>query len=174
MKNIIAQIQSAVPTLIKRGVALGITMSLLNVSLAVAMPKTLVDGAAALHSELAVSSEVSLLEQSREITVSASIYNPGDVNQTDSTPCHGPTNNWVCNVDQRIIAANFLKLGQKVLLPTIYGDEVVTNVDRMNARYQEGFIDIALYLGDSPEQMAAAKAQALRFGRQDIPMIILD
>ncbi len=67
----------------------------------------------------------------KTITVMATAYT-SEVAQTDSTPfttASGTT------VRDGVIAANFLPIGTKVKIPNVYGDQIFTVEDRMNARY---------------------------------------
>ncbi len=172
MKNIVATVQSAIPTLAKRGIALGLTMALLNVSLAVAEPTTGINGALALKNDAAVVATVDLAKvEGRTMLVQASAYNPGDRNQNDSDPCIGAANTNLCKPGVKAVASNDFKLYQKLL---INGEEYVV-LDRMNSRYKGGYIDIAIYYGSSAEEVAAAKAAALKFGRQnDFEIVVLN
>ncbi len=54
-----------------------------------------------------------------------------------------------------MIAANWLPLGTKVKIPSLYGDKIFTVDDRMNARYGYGRMDIWL---------DTSKAEAKKFG----------
>jgi len=56
--------------------------------------------------------------------------------QTDSTPCITANGFDLCeNNEENVIAANFLPFGTKVRIPELFGDQVFTVQDRMNARY---------------------------------------
>lgn len=52
-----------------------------------------------------------------------------------------------------MIAANFLPLGTKVKIPSLYGDKIFTVDDRMNARYGYGRMDIWM---DAPRSVVNA------------------
>lgn len=54
-----------------------------------------------------------------------------------------------------MIAANWLPLGTKIKIPSLYGDKIFTVDDRMNARYGYGRMDIWL---------DTTKAEAKKFG----------
>ncbi len=67
----------------------------------------------------------------RLFTVVSTAYS-SEAAQTDATPfitASGTT------VRRGVVAANFLPIGTKVKIPSLYGDEVFTVEDRMNARY---------------------------------------
>lgn len=171
MKNIIVTIQSAMPTLVKRGIALGMTMVLLNVSLAVAEPTNGIEGAAALKNDAAVAATLDLTKvEGRTMIVQASAYNPGDVNQNDSDPCIGAANTNLCKPGIKAVASNDYKLYQELL---INGEKYIV-LDRMNKRYKGGYLDIAIYHGSSAEDVAAAKAAALKFGRRTLEIVVLN
>ena len=163
MKNIIATIQAAVPTLAKRGIALGVTMVLLNVSLAVAEPTTGIEGAAALKDEAAVIVPNDFGGDFPRRTVSISMYNavPG---QTDDTPCITANGDNICDPDKGLTAAmNGVPFGTKIQIPAL-GNAVYTVNDRMNRRYDSGYMDIHV----------ETRAEALRFGRQNLEIVILN
>jgi 3D (Asp-Asp-Asp) domain-containing protein len=171
MKNIIVTIKAVMPTLAKRGIALAMTMVLLNVSFASAEPTTGINGFDALKDEAAVTATVNLTKvEGRTMRVQASAYNPGDVNQNDSDPCIGAANTNLCKPGIKAVASNDFKLYQKLLID---GQEYVV-LDRMNGRYKGGYVDIAIYNGSSAEEVATAKAAALKFGRKNLEIVILD
>ncbi|MBI2462740.1 MAG: 3D domain-containing protein [Candidatus Spechtbacteria bacterium] len=79
--------------------------------------------------------------------------------QTDSTPFITANGTYVHN---GIIAANFLRFGTRVRIPTIYGDRIFTVEDRMNARYSYR-IDIWMQ----------TREEAIQFGSRIIPIEIV-
>src|SRR5688572_16673953 len=87
MKHLMTTIQAAIPMLAKRGIALGLTMTLLHVSLAVAEPTTGIEGAVAFKNDAAVAAPDDFGGDFPRRKVSVSKYNsvPG---QTDDTPFH--------------------------------------------------------------------------------------
>src|SRR5689334_13831749 len=99
MKQLMTTIQSAMPVLAKRGIALAVTMSLLHVSLAVAEPTTGIEGSAALKDEAAIAAPADAGTTYRRMTVTTTAYNPWDEGQTDDTPCYGPRGILVCGPD---------------------------------------------------------------------------
>jgi 3D (Asp-Asp-Asp) domain-containing protein len=162
MKHIIASIQAAMPTLIKRGVALGITMSLLNVSLAVAIPKTLIEGSAALGNEASASIPADAGIELARRTVSMSAYT-ASVDETDSTPCHTANGDDICDPNKDLTAAmNDVPFGTKIYVPAL--DKTFRINDRMNRRYDSNYMDIHV----------KTKADAFKFGRQSLEIVILD
>ncbi|KKP59505.1 MAG: hypothetical protein UR53_C0001G0005 [Candidatus Magasanikbacteria bacterium GW2011_GWC2_34_16] len=62
-----------------------------------------------------------------------------------------------------MIAANFLPLGTKIKIPSLYGDKIFTVDDRMNARYGYGRADI---------WMDAPRWKVNEFGVQRVPIEI--
>lgn len=163
MKNIIETIQNATPTLAKRGIALGMTMVLLNVSLAVAEPTTGINGAAALKNDAAVSVPAESGIEPRRMTVSVSAYT-ASVDETDDTPCHTANGDNICDPNKGLTAAmNGMPFGTKIQIPAL-GDKVFTINDRMNRRYDSGYMDIHVQ----------TKAEAFKFGRKTLEVIILN
>ena len=58
------------------------------------------------------------------------------VDQCDSTPCITANGFDLCEHNQEdVLAANFLPFGTKVRIPEIFGEQIFTIQDRMNARY---------------------------------------
>lgn len=62
-----------------------------------------------------------------------------------------------------MIAANFLPMGTKIKIPSLYGDKIFTVDDRMNARYGYGRMDI---------WMDAPRAEVNSFGVKRIEVEI--
>jgi 3D (Asp-Asp-Asp) domain-containing protein len=74
--------------------------------------------------------------------------------QTDDSPCTTANGFNVCQHGKEdTIAANFLKFGTKVKIPTIYGDKIFIVRDRMNKRHSNK-IDIWM----------TSRTKALQFG----------
>ncbi|MDO8499095.1 MAG: hypothetical protein Q7S66_00340 [bacterium] len=80
------------------------------------------------------------------------------VDQTDDDPFIAASGK---RVYDGMVAANWLPMGTKVKIPSLYGDKIFTVDDRMNARYGYGRMDIWL---------DTTKAEARKFGvkRADI------
>ena len=84
---------------------------------------------------------IALIELIKQYTV-IKVYNnipvtaySSTVDQTDSTPCITANGFDLCAHDQEdVIAANFLPFGTKVRMPELFGDQIFTVQDRMNAR----------------------------------------
>ena len=151
------------PTLAKRGVALAVTMVLLNVSFASAEPTTGIDGSLALKDEAAVTVPNDFGGDFPRRTVSVSMYNavPG---QTDDTPCITANGDNICDPDKGLTAAmNGVPFGTKIQIPAL-GNAVYTVNDRMNRRYDSGYMDLHV----------ETRAEALRFGRQNLEIVILN
>jgi len=72
------------------------------------------------------------------------------VDQCDSDPFIAASGK---RVYDGMIAANFLPLGTKVKIPSLYGDKIFTVDDRMNARYGYGRMDIWM---DAPRSVVNA------------------
>lgn len=69
------------------------------------------------------------------------------VDQCDDTPCITANGYNLCDNYEKYaiadtVAANFLRMGETVRFPDLYGDKVFTVRDRMNARYGNGRLDI--------------------------------
>lgn len=65
--------------------------------------------------------------------------------QTDDSPCITADGTNLCKRGtEDILAANWLPLGTKVKIPSLYGDRVFEIHDRMNKRYGYGRMDIWL------------------------------
>jgi 3D (Asp-Asp-Asp) domain-containing protein len=80
--------------------------------------------------------------------------------QTDSTPFIAAKGKYVYD---GMIAANWLPIGTKVKIPSLYGDKIFTVDDRMNARYGFGRMDIWL---DNTRNLAR------KFGVKRVPVEI--
>ncbi|MBI5765782.1 3D domain-containing protein [Candidatus Falkowbacteria bacterium] len=76
----------------------------------------------------------------RKVKVTITAYS-STIDQTDSDPFTTANGR---KVNDGIIAANFLPFGTKVKMPKIFGDKVFSVEDRMNARYDDGHLDIWL------------------------------
>lgn len=78
-------------------------------------------------------------EIKNELTVWATAYS-SEESQTDDTPFITASGAFVYD---GVIAANFLPIGTKVMIPDLYGDKIFTVEDRMNSRYNgQHIIDI--------------------------------
>ena len=90
---------------------------------------------------------------------STSAYN-SMVSQCDSTP-------WITasgtTCREGVIAPNFLPIGTRVMIEG-FGDQVFIVEDRMNRRYQYGYIDIWF----------RNYSQAMRFGRRKLKFYVLE
>lgn len=80
--------------------------------------------------------------------------------ETDDTPFITANNT---EVQDGIIAANFLPFGTRISIPEIFGDKVFTVTDRMHAR-KRNFVDIWMLERD----------KALAFGIRRAEIVILD
>lgn len=79
--------------------------------------------------------------------------------QTDDTPFITASGT---RTRDGVIAANFLPIGTKVRIPTVYGEKVFVVEDRMNSRYWKR-MDIWM----------ATRSEALRFGLRTLPVEII-
>jgi len=82
----------------------------------------------------------------RTIWVVVTAYS-STVDQCDDTPCITANGYNLCDNYEKYaiadtVAANFLRMGETVRFPDLYGDKVFTVRDRMNARYGNGRLDI--------------------------------
>jgi 3D (Asp-Asp-Asp) domain-containing protein len=93
------------------------------------------------------------------VIVSVSGYS-SEVAQTDSTPFETANGE---HVHDGGVAANFLKFGTKVRFPDYRPDMIFTVNDRMNERYDTGYVDIWF----------ASKEEALQFGRRTLKMEVI-
>jgi 3D (Asp-Asp-Asp) domain-containing protein len=62
-----------------------------------------------------------------------------------------------------IVAANWLPLGAKIMIPKLFGNQIFVVADRMNIRYQSR---LDVWMSD--------KKQALDFGKQSAEIVVLD
>lgn len=84
--------------------------------------------------------------------------------QTDSSPCITASGFNVCEHGlEDTIGANFLKLGTKVRIPELFGDQVFVVRDRMNKRYSNR-IDVWM----------VEKEDALKFGVKTAKIEVLE
>lgn len=79
--------------------------------------------------------------------------------QTDSTPFITAANT---PVRDGIVAANFLRFGTKIRLPTLYGDKIFIVEDRMNERYPYR-VDVWM----------RSREEALQFGVRTAPIEVI-
>ncbi|MDO8557359.1 MAG: hypothetical protein Q7R98_02750 [Candidatus Jorgensenbacteria bacterium] len=80
--------------------------------------------------------------------------------ETDSTPNITASNK---APHDGVLAANFLKLGEKVKIPSLFGDKIFTVEDRMNKR-KKNFVDIWM----------PTKQDALKFGIAKADIVLVD
>lgn len=79
--------------------------------------------------------------------------------QTDSTPFITASGT---RTRDGVVAANFLPIGTKVRIPTVYGDKIFVVEDRMNSRYWQR-LDIWM----------ETRQEALQFGVRTLPIEII-
>ncbi|KKR13629.1 MAG: hypothetical protein UT43_C0039G0001, partial [Parcubacteria group bacterium GW2011_GWC1_39_29] len=114
-------------------------------------------------SVLAISSQISTQKpkaktERRTFLVTATGYS-SSVDQTDSTPFITASNTFVRD---GIIAANFLPIGTRVRIPSLFGDKQFIVEDRMNSRY---WYNIDLWFAD--------RASAIHFGKKQVVIEIV-
>ena len=80
--------------------------------------------------------------------------------ETDSTPNITASNK---APHDGVLAANFLPLGSKVKIPSLFGDKIFTVEDRMNKR-KKNFVDIWM----------PTKQDALKFGIAKADIVLID
>lgn len=100
--------------------------------------------------------EIKVYEIVKEYEAVVTAYNAGDPNQCDSTPCIAANGENVCTavaLGHKRCASNNLPFGTRLYVEG-YGECLVT--DRMNSRYQNGEIDVAM--------PADQKEEAIKFG----------
>ena len=110
-------------------------------------------------SVLAISSQISTQKpkaktERRTFLVTATAYS-STVDQTDSTPFITASNTFVRD---GIIAANFLPIGTRVRIPSLFGDKQFIVEDRMNSRY---WYNIDLWFADRDTAMQFGKKQVV-------------
>jgi 3D (Asp-Asp-Asp) domain-containing protein len=71
------------------------------------------------------------IQPTQVVTVTMTAYS-STIDQCDSTPFITASGT---HVHDGTIAANFLPIGTKVKIPSVFGDKIFTVEDRMNARY---------------------------------------
>jgi 3D (Asp-Asp-Asp) domain-containing protein len=88
-----------------------------------------------------------------------------DPAQTDETPCISASGYDICKNPEKknVIAANFLKIGTKVIIPDLFGDKVFTVEDRMHERFSDR-VDILF-----PD-----RATAKNFGKRTAKIVIYE
>lgn len=79
--------------------------------------------------------------------------------QTDSTPFITASNT---HVRDGVVAANFLRFGSKIRMPTAYGDKLFVVEDRMNSRYPYR-VDIWM----------RSREEAKQFGAKILPIEVI-
>ncbi len=77
------------------------------------------------------------------------------VDETDSTPFTTASGT---QVEDGIIAANFLPFGTKVMIPELFGDRIFTVEDRMHRR-KTGFVDIWMPSKESAKEFGIHEAE---------------
>ncbi|MFH0779864.1 MAG: hypothetical protein V1928_03315 [Parcubacteria group bacterium] len=99
----------------------------------------------------------------KTMTVIATAYTSAE-EETDNTPCITANGYDLCeNNQENVIAANFLKFNTKVRIPDLYGDQIFTVQDRMNARYDKR-IDL----------WKLSKSRAYAFGKRLVKIEVVE
>lgn len=99
----------------------------------------------------------------KTMTVVATAYTSAE-EETDNTPCITANGYDLCeNNRENVIAANFLKFNTKVRIPDLYGDQIFTVQDRMNARYDKR-IDL----------WKLSKSRAYAFGKRLVKIEVVE
>lgn len=102
-------------------------------------------------------------DSQREMYVLSSAYS-STVDQCDASPCITADGFNVCaNGKENVLAANFLPMGTKVMIPELFGDRVFTVHDRMNKRY---YYKIDIWM--------TSRERALQYGVRNVKIVILD
>ncbi|MDP3953459.1 MAG: hypothetical protein Q8P99_01395 [bacterium] len=83
------------------------------------------------ESPVAIAESDADLEVKRKVTVTITAYS-SDVGQTDSTPFTTASGTHVRN---GVVAANWLPIGTKVRIPTLFSDQIFVVEDRMHSRH---------------------------------------
>lgn len=157
-------------SVLKRMGAVLLTAILLPIHFAVAEPTAKVNGTDALKENAALVANMALVTPDYErMTVTATAYN-SLVGQTDDTPCIAARGYDLCEANmENVIAANFLPMGAKILVPDLHGDQIFTVVDRMNARYSKYCTGTECRMDFWMREHADARA----FGKQTVEIVIL-
>ena len=105
----------------------------------------------------------------KDVILVVSTAYSSEVAQTDDTPCIPADGYNLCEHYEKYgegntVAANFLPLGSKVKIASLYGDKVFIVHDRMNKRYGEGRMDIWM----------PTREEAIQFGVQHLRIELLN
>lgn len=119
----------------KRVAAFSLLTLFLPVAVAVAEPLEGTNVTEAFSSEIALAASADLPKEGRVMLVDMTAYTSREA-ETDSTPCIAAAGYDLCeNNREDVVAANFVPLGTRIKVPSIFGDKTFTVVDRMNSRY---------------------------------------
>ncbi len=148
----------------KRVVALSFVMLFLPMAVAVAEPINGTYKSEVLRSDFALLAAESIPEGSYIISATLTAYS-SSVNETDSNPCQPALASYNLCAENRenVVANNGLPLGAKIMIPRLYGNKVLTVVDRKNRRYGAESFDL----------WKKSKQSALAFGVQKADIIVL-
>ena len=116
------------------------------------------DGSVLAISNQAPAQKPKVKTERRTFLVTATGYS-SSVDQTDSTPFITASNTFVRD---GIIAANFLPIGTRIRIPSLYGDKQFIVEDRMNSRY---WYNIDLWFAD--------RDSAIHFGKKQVVIEIV-
>ncbi|PIR86624.1 MAG: hypothetical protein COU11_04800 [Candidatus Harrisonbacteria bacterium CG10_big_fil_rev_8_21_14_0_10_49_15] len=153
-----------------KGIALLLALAVFPIQLAVAEPSANANGTDALSERVALVSSTALVQpQYEQMTVTATAYNSLK-GQTDDSPCIAARGYNLCEANmENVIAANFLPMGTKIIVPELHGDQVFTVVDRMNSRYSKYCSDTECRLDFWMREYSDAR----KFGKQTVDIIVL-
>ncbi|MEZ4156897.1 MAG: hypothetical protein R3B52_02935 [Candidatus Paceibacterota bacterium] len=119
----------------KRVAAFSLLTLFLPVAVAVAEPLEGTNVTEAFSSEIALAASADPPKEGRVMLVDMTAYTSREA-ETDSTPCIAAGGFDLCeNNREDVVAANFVPLGTRIKVPSIFGDKTFTVVDRMNSRY---------------------------------------
>lgn len=112
--------------------------------------------------KIATNSESS--EQAMGMAVTLTAYN-SEVAQTDGDPCTTANGFNVCKHGiEDTVAANFLPMGTKIMVPELFGDKIFTVRDRTSNRFKDRRTDIWML----------KRSDALKFGIRHARIIIVE
>ncbi len=125
-----------------------------NVQIALGVTKTTSDQAVVAEN---VSVDIKIPQKTRKVWITAYSSTPEETDDTPFITASGKT------VRDGIVAANFLPIGCKIQIPSLFGNKTFVVEDRMNSRYKNS-VDIWM----------TSKSKALYFGASYADIVILN
>jgi 3D (Asp-Asp-Asp) domain-containing protein len=152
--------------------AFGLLLNLFQIAIAAAPATPIAIGREALAEATSLVVQTPFESNHKVIDVTITAYTLR-TQETDSSPCHTATGYNACENpdDKNVIAANFLPIGAKLMIPRFFGTKVFEVQDRMNARFDGTHTVDVLFVKDSPQETLAA---ARNFGRRTASIVVLE